>query len=612
MQTMTIQQAAEATGWSQRMLRYLEQAGLVAALRTPGGHRHYGPRQIERLQGLRDLLAEHGLTIADIAFERRMRTDPQVARAVDAWFGAIHRHAAPPEAGIYRRLAAYESDYPMEVPPTEMGESMTVTLAPDSAGAVHDFKVADLSLYEFGRKEIQLAEHEMPGLMALRKEYGPQQPLQGRKIAGSLHMTVQTAVLIETLVALGADVRWVSCNIFSTQDHAAAAVVVGPNGTADNPQGVAVYAWKGETLEEYWWCTEQMLSWPDGRGPDSIVDDGGDATLLVHMGVEFEAAGVVPQPDADDSPEYSVILDVLRRSVAEQPGKYTRMAQGIIGVTEETTTGVHRLYEFARAGTLLFPAINVNDSVTKSKFDNKYGCRHSLIDGINRGTDVMIAGKLAVVFGYGDVGKGCVESLRGQGARVVVTEIDPICALQAAMDGLEVVTLDDVVGKADIFVTATGNKDIILAEHMSAMKHQAIVGNIGHFDNEIDMAGLAKVPGIRKTEVKPQVHEWRFPDGHTIIVLSEGRLLNLGNATGHPSFVMSSSFSNQTIAQIELHTKKGQYDKQVYVLPKNLDEKVARLHLDAVGAKLTTLTKAQAEYIGIDVAGPYKSEHYRY
>jgi adenosylhomocysteinase len=612
METMTIQQASEATGWSQRMLRYLEQAGLVAALRTPGGHRHYGPRQIERLQGLRDLLAEHGLTIADIAFERRMRTDPEVARAVDAWFGAIHRHAAPPEAGIYRRLAAYESDYPMEVLPTEMGESMSVTLTPDSAGAVHDFKVADLSLYEFGRKEIQLAEHEMPGLMALRKEYGPQQPLKGRKIAGSLHMTVQTAVLIETLVALGADVRWVSCNIFSTQDHAAAAAVVGPNGTAENPQGVAVYAWKGETLEEYWWCTEQMLSWPDGCGPDSIVDDGGDATLLVHMGVEFEAAGVVPQPDADDSHEYGVILDVLRRSVAEQPGKYTRMAQGIVGVTEETTTGVHRLYEFARAGTLLFPAINVNDSVTKSKFDNKYGCRHSLIDGINRGTDVMIAGKLAVICGYGDVGKGCVESLRGQGARVVVTEIDPICALQAAMDGLEVVTLDDVVGKADIFVTATGNKDIILAEHMSAMKHQAIVGNIGHFDNEIDMAGLAKIPGIRKTEVKPQVHQWRFPDGHMIIVLSEGRLLNLGNATGHPSFVMSSSFSNQTIAQIELHTKKGQYEKQVYVLPKHLDEKVARLHLDAVGAKLTTLTKAQAEYIGVDVAGPYKSEQYRY
>jgi adenosylhomocysteinase len=612
MQTLTIQQAADATGWSQRMLRYLEQAGLVAALRTPGGHRHYGPRQIERLQGLRDLLAEHDLTIGDIAFERRMRTDPHVARAVDTWFGAIHRHAAPPEAGIYRRLAAYEDNYPIEAPPTEQGESMSVTLTADHAGAVSDFKVADLSLAEFGRKEIHLAEHEMPGLMALRKEYGPQQPLKGKKVAGSLHMTVQTAVLIETLVALGAEVRWVSCNIFSTQDHAAAAAVVGPNGTVDNPQGCAVYAWKGETLEEYWWCTEQMLTWPDGSGPDSIVDDGGDATLLIHMGVEFEAAGAVPQADEDDSEEYGVILDVLRRSVAEQPGKYTRMAQSIIGVTEETTTGVHRLYEFARAGTLLFPAINVNDSVTKSKFDNKYGCRHSLIDGINRGTDVMIAGKLAVVFGYGDVGKGCVESLRGQGARVVVTEIDPICALQAAMDGLEVVTLEDVVGHADIFVTATGNKDIIMAEHMAAMKHQAIVGNIGHFDNEIDMAGLAKFPGVQKIEIKPQVHEWRFPDGHSVIVLSEGRLLNLGNATGHPSFVMSSSFSNQTIAQIEVHTKKGQYDKQVYVLPKHLDEKVARLHLDAVGAKLTTLSKAQAEYIGVDVAGPYKSDHYRY
>ena len=562
MQTMTIQQAAEATGWSQRMLRYLEQAGLVAALRTPGGHRHYEPRQIERLQGLRDLLAEHGLTIADIAFERRMRTDPQVARAVDAWFGAIHRHAAPPEAGIYRRLAAYESDYPMEVPPTEMGESMTVTLAPDSAGAVHDFKVADLSLYEFGRKEIQLAEHEMPGLMALRKEYGPQQPLKGRKIAGSLHMTVQTAVLIETLVALGADVRWVSCNIFSTQDHAAAAVVVGPDGTADNPQGVAVYAWKGETLEEYWWCTEQMLSWPDGRGPDSIVDDGGDATLLVHMGVEFEAAGVVPQPDADDSHEYSVILDVLRRSVAEQPGKYTRMAQGIIGVTEETTTGGTSPVRICPGRHPALPGDQrqrlgdqeqVRQQVRMPALpDRRHQPRY-------RRDDRLASSRC--ICGYGDVGKGCVESLRGQGARVVVTEIDPICALQAAMDGLEVVTLDDVVGKADIFVTATGNKDIILAEHMSAMKHQAIVGNIGHFDNEIDMAGLAKVPGIRKTEVKPQVHEWRFPDGHTIIVLSEGRLLNLGNATGHPSFVMSSSFSNQTIAQIELHTKKGQYDK---------------------------------------------------
>jgi adenosylhomocysteinase len=448
--------------------------------------------------------------------------------------------------------------------------------------------------------------------MALRKQYGAQQPLKGKKVAGSLHMTVQTAVLIETLTALGADVRWVSCNIFSTQDHAAAAAVVGPAGTIESPQGVAVYAWKGETLEEYWWCTEQMLTWPDGSGPDSIVDDGGDATLLIHMGAEFEAGGAVPQADQDDSAEYKIILDTLRRSLEGRPGHYTRIAGGVIGVTEETTTGVHRLYEFEKNGTLLFPAINVNDSVTKSKFDNKYGCRHSLIDGINRGTDVMIGGKLAVVCGYGDVGKGCVESLRGQGARVVVTEIDPICALQAAMDGLEVVTLDDVVDKADIFVTATGNKDIILGDHMSRMKHQAIVGNIGHFDNEIDMAGLAKVPGIQKIEVKPQVHEWRFPDGHSIIVLSEGRLLNLGNATGHPSFVMSTSFSNQTIAQIELHTRMGDYDKKVYVLPKHLDEKVARLHLEAVGAKLTTLTKEQADYIGVDVAGPYKPEHYRY
>ena len=498
---------------------------------------------------------------------------------------------------------------------------MSVALTPDSAGSVSDFKVADLSLAPFGRKEIQLAEHEMPGLMALRREYGTQQPLAGRKVAGSLHMTVQTAVLIETLAALGADVRWVSCNIFSTQDHAAAAVVVGPAGTIESPQGVAVYAWKGETLEEYWWCTEQLLTWPDGCGPDSIVDDGGDATLLIHMGVEFEAAGVVPQADENDSEEYGVILDTLSRSLRSQPGKYTRMAQGIIGVTEETTTGVHRLYEFEKAGTLLFPAINVNDSVTKSKFDNKYGCRHSLIDGINRGTDVMIGGKVAVVCGYGDVGKGCVDSLRGQGARVVVTEIDPICALQAAMDGLEVVTLDDVVGKGDIFITATGDKDIITAEHMAQMKHQAIVGNIGHFDNEIDMAGLARVPGIVKNQVKPQVHEWVFPEtasraSHSVIVLSEGRLLNLGNATGHPSFVMSASFSNQTIAQIEVHTKRGQYDSDstpsVYVLPKHLDEKVARLHLDALGAKLTTLTKQQASYIGVDVAGPYKPEHYRY
>jgi adenosylhomocysteinase len=611
MQSLTIQQAAETTGWSQRMLRYLEQAGLVAALRSPGGHRHYGPRQIERLQGLRELIDRHNLGITEIAFELRMRTDPRLARAVDDWFGPIHRSAAPPGAGIYRRLATPDEQHPVHRH-QHQGAPVSVTLTPDSAGSVADFKVADLSLAEYGRKEIRLAEHEMPGLMALRREFGPSQPLKGKKVAGSLHMTVQTAVLIETLVALGADVRWVSCNIFSTQDHAAAAIVVGPNGTPENPQGVAVYAWKGETLEEYWWCTEQMLTWPDGTGADSIVDDGGDATLLIHMGVEFEATGAVPATDENDSEEYGIILDTLRRSVAEHPGKYTRMAADIIGVTEETTTGVHRLYEFAKAGTLLFPAINVNDSVTKSKFDNKYGVRHSLIDGLNRGTDVMISGKLALVCGYGDVGKGSVESLRGQGARVVVSEVDPICALQAAMDGLEVVTLEDVVGKVDIFITTTGNKDIIMAEHMSQMKHQAIVGNIGHFDNEIDMAGLAKVPGIQKIEIKPQVHEWTFPDGHSIIVLSEGRLLNLGNATGHPSFVMSASFSNQTIAQIEVHTKRGEYENKVYVLPKHLDEKVARLHLEAVGAKLTTLTKSQAEYIGVDVAGPYKPDHYRY
>src|SRR5690242_7266788 len=608
MESLTIQQAAAATGWSQRMLRYLEQAGLVAALRTSGGHRHYGPRQIERLQKLRELIDSHELNITEIAFELRMRTDPALARAVDEWFGPLHRAAAPPGAGIYRRLAAPE---PSPVP-TIRGEHVTITLTPDSAGSVHDFKVADLSLAGFGRKEIELAEHEMPGLMALLREFGPSQPLKGKKVAGSLHMTVQTAVLIETLTALGADVRWVSCNIFSTQDHAAAAVVVGPEGTPDDPRGVAVYAWKGETLEEYWWCTEQMLTWPDGNGPDSIVDDGGDATLLIHMGTEYETGGAVPQAEDTDSEEYKVILELLRRSVAEQPGKYTRMGANIIGVTEETTTGVHRLYEFERAGTLLFPAINVNDSVTKSKFDNKYGCRHSLIDGINRATDVMIAGKLAVVCGYGDVGKGCVESLRGQGARVVVTEIDPICALQAAMDGLEVVQLEDVVGRADIFVTSTGNKDIILAEHMAQMKHQAIVGNIGHFDNEIDMAGLAKVPGVRRVEVKPQVHEWIYPDGHKIIVLSEGRLLNLGNATGHPSFVMSNSFTNQVLAQIELFVKTAEYPTDVYVLPKHLDEMVARLHLDALGVKLTELTKEQAEYLGLPIEGPYKSDHYRY
>jgi adenosylhomocysteinase len=489
---------------------------------------------------------------------------------------------------------------------------MTATPSVDRAPAGFDYKVADLSLADFGRREIRLAEHEMPGLMALREEYGPSQPLAGARITGSLHMTIQTAVLIETLVALGARIRWVSCNIFSTQDHAAAAVVVGRDGTPDDPRGVPVFAWKGETLDEYWWCTDQALRWDGDSGPNMILDDGGDATLLVHKGVEFEKAGAVPAATADDSDEYRIILDLLSRSVAAEPNRFTAMAEGIRGVSEETTTGVHRLYEFAKAGTLLFPAINVNDSVTKSKFDNKYGCRHSLIDGLNRATDVMIAGKVAVVCGYGDVGKGCVESLRGQGARVVVTEIDPICALQAAMDGLQVVRLDDVIETADIFVTTTGNKDIIMAGDMARMKHQAIVGNIGHFDNEIDIAGLAKVPGITKTEIKPQVHEWTFADGHSVIVLSEGRLLNLGNATGHPSFVMSSSFSNQTIAQIELWTKPGEYAKQVYVLPKLLDEKVARLHLDALGVRLTTLRKDQAEYIGVDVAGPYKSDHYRY
>ncbi len=478
--------------------------------------------------------------------------------------------------------------------------------------AVTDFKVADLSLAAFGRNEIRLAEHEMPGLMKLREEYGPAQPLAGARIAGSLHMTVQTAVLIETLVALGASVRWVSCNIFSTQDHAAAAVVVGPHGTPEDPQGVPVFAWKGETLPEYWWATETMLVWPDGQGPNMLLDDGGDATLLIHKGVEFEAAGVVPQPSEDDPEEYAVVLELLRASLAADPTKYTRMAAGIKGVTEETTTGVHRLYEFAKAGTLLFPAINVNDSVTKSKFDNKYGTRHSLIDGLNRATDVLIGGKVAVVCGYGDVGKGCAESLRGQGARVVVTEVDPICALQAAMDGYQVVRLEDVVQTADIFITATGNKDIITADHMRAMKHQAIVGNIGHFDNEIDMAGLARTPGIVRNTIKPQVDEWRLPNGRSVIVLSEGRLLNLGNATGHPSFVMSNSFANQTIAQIELFMKNDEYDKQVYVLPKVLDEKVARMHLDALGVHLTELSKDQAEYIGVDVAGPYKPDHYRY
>jgi len=475
-----------------------------------------------------------------------------------------------------------------------------------------DFKVADLSLADFGRREISLAEHEMPGLMAMRREHGPAQPLAGARITGSLHMTVQTAVLIETLVALGAQVRWASCNIFSTQDHAAAAVAVGADGTPDAPQGVPVFAWKGETLEEYWWCTEQALLWPDRDGPDMLLDDGGDATLLVHKGVEFEKAGSVPEATSTDSPEKRVVLAALTRSLAEDSGRWTAVAEQIKGVTEETTTGVHRLYEMHRDRTLLFPAINVNDSVTKSKFDNRYGCRHSLIDGINRATDVLISGKVAVVCGYGDVGKGCAESLRGQGARVVVTEIDPICALQAAMDGYEVTTLDAVIDRADIVITATGCRDVVSADQMSRMKHQAIVGNIGHFDDEIDMAGLEKVPGVERTEIKPQVHEWTFPDGHSVIVLSEGRLLNLGNATGHPSFVMSNSFTNQVLAQIELFTKAADYPVGVYTLSKELDEMVARLHLPALGVRLTELTQQQADYLGVPVGGPYKSDHYRY
>jgi adenosylhomocysteinase len=474
------------------------------------------------------------------------------------------------------------------------------------------FKVADLSLAEFGRKEIRLAEHEMPGLMAVREEYARSQPLRGARITGSLHMTIQTAVLIETLVAIGAQVRWASCNIFSTQDHAAAAVAVGPDGTPEDPRGIAVFAWKGETMAEYWWCAEQALTWPGETGPNMLLDDGGDATMLVHKGAEYEAAGAVPSAGDDDSEEWLVFLDVLRSSLAAAPGRWTAAAEQIIGVTEETTTGVHRLYEMATAGTLRFPAINVNDSVTKSKFDNKYGCRHSLVDGINRATDVLIGGKVAVVCGYGDVGKGCAESLRGQGARVVITEIDPICALQAAMDGFQVATLEDVAATADIFVSATGNYHIITAEHMSKMKHQAIVGNIGHFDNEIDMAGLARVPGIRRDTIKPQVDEWTFADGHSVIILSEGRLLNLGNATGHPSFVMSNSFTNQVIAQVELFTRLTEYPLGVHVLPKHLDEKVARLHLDALGVRLTELSKEQADYIGVPVEGPYKPDHYRY
>jgi adenosylhomocysteinase len=466
-----------------------------------------------------------------------------------------------------------------------------------------DYRVADISLADFGRREMNLAEVEMPGLMALRKEYGDDKPLAGARITGSLHMTVQTAVLIETLVALGAEVRWASCNIFSTQDHAAAAIAAA---------GIPVYAWKGETLEEYWWCTEAALRWPDGQGPNMILDDGGDATLLVHLGAECEQKGQVPDIGPEDSEEFGVILATLNRTLREDGKLWTGVAAAIKGVTEETTTGVHRLYQRHERGELLFPAINVNDSVTKSKFDNLYGCRHSLIDGIFRATDVMIAGKVAVVFGYGDVGKGCAQSLRGQGARVIITEIDPICALQAAMEGYQVLTLEDVLATADIFVTATGNRDIVTAEHMSQMKHNAIVCNIGHFDNEIDMAGLARIPGISKTEIKPQVDSWDFPDGHSVIVLAEGRLVNLGCATGHPSFVMSSSFTNQVLAQIELFTRTEHYPVGVYVLPRHLDEKVARLHLEKLGAKLTPLSDKQAAYLGVDLGGPYKPEQYRY
>jgi adenosylhomocysteinase len=477
-----------------------------------------------------------------------------------------------------------------------------------------DFKVADLSLADYGRTEITLAEHEMPGLMAMRERYGKDRPLAGARIAGSLHMTIQTAVLIETLVALGAEVRWASCNIFSTQDHAAAAVVVGADGTPEDPRGVPVFAWKGESLEEYWWCTQQILNWPaDGNGgANMILDDGGDATLLVHLGVQAEKQGAAPALDSAESAEQRVIFSALADSLAADENRWTSIANQIKGVTEETTTGVHRLYEMMREGTLLFPAINVNDSVTKSKFDNKYGCRHSLVDGLNRATDVLIGGKVAVVCGYGDVGKGCAESLRGQGARVVVTEIDPICALQAVMDGYQVATLEEMLPTADIVITATGNRDVVTVDQMSRMKHQAIVGNIGHFDNEIDMAGLESYDGIQRKNVKPQVDLWTFPSGNSVIVLSEGRLMNLGNATGHPSFVMSNSFTNQVLAQIEIFTKTDEYPTGVYVLPKHLDEEVARLHLEALGVHLTELTGPQAKYLGVDVAGPYKSEHYRY
>jgi adenosylhomocysteinase len=484
--------------------------------------------------------------------------------------------------------------------------------APAATAGRPAFKVRDLALAEWGRKEVRLAEHEMPGLMALRAEYKGTKPLAGARIAGSLHMTVQTAVLIETLRELGAEVRWASCNIFSTQDHAAAAVAVGRDGTVAEPRGTPVFAWKGETLEEYWWCTEQIFDFPDGVGPNLLLDDGGDATLLVHKAAEFEKAGRVPDFDAaHDAEEWGVILTLLREQLTRHPGRWTRIAQGIRGVSEETTTGVHRLYDMMKKGTLLFPAINVNDSVTKSKFDNVYGCRHSLPDGLMRATDVMLGGKVAVVCGYGEVGKGCAQALRGQGARVLITEIDPICALQAAMEGYQVTTLEDVVATADLFITATGNRHVITLEHMARMKDKAIVGNIGHFDNEIDMAGLKRA-GVKRVNIKPQYDEWVFPDGHSVLILAEGRLLNLGCATGHPSFVMSASFTNQVMAQIELHTNRAKYERKVYVLPKILDEKVARLHLAHLGVKLTALAKEQAEYIGVPVDGPYKPDHYRY
>jgi adenosylhomocysteinase len=478
------------------------------------------------------------------------------------------------------------------------------------------FKVKDLGLAEFGRKEIRLAEQEMPGLMALRARHLGQRPLAGARIMGSLHMTIQTAVLIETLASLGADVRWVSCNIFSTQDHAAAAVVVGrpeTGGTVETPRGIPVFAWKGETLEDYWWCTKEALVWPGGGGPSLIVDDGGDATLFVHKAYEFEQAGAVPRYDPDHDPEeWEIVLETLRRELADNPGRWSRLARSIRGVSEETTTGVHRLYQMMEQGALLFPAINVNDSVTKSKFDNIYGCRHSLPDGLNRATDVMLGGKVAVVCGYGEVGKGCAQALRGQGCRVIVAEIDPICALQAAMEGFEVNTVENLVGRADLFITATGNKDVITVDHLARMKDKAIVGNIGHFDNEIDMAGLKRVAGIQRINIKPQYDEWRFPDGHSVMVLAEGRLLNLGCATGHPSFVMSASFTNQVLAQLDLHQNADRYEKKVFMLPKHLDEEVARLHLDHLGVKLTALTKEQASYIGVPPEGPYKPAHYRY